>query len=237
LYRLLEHDDDLAEGLATVRTVVSGAAPLSPDLSATFTERTGLRVQQGYGLTEASPGVTVTFGSSTTGPGHVGAALPGVEIRIGDGSDETEPAEIWIRGANLFSGYWPDGAGGPGPDGWFPTGDIGYLAAGELVLVDRARELIIVNGFNVYPAEVEGVIREVPGVADVAVLGRPDERSGERVVAFLAGTGITEEEILEHCRQRLARFKRPVAVHLLDELPRGATGKIRRGSLRQLLSS
>ena len=83
------------------------------------------------------------------------ARLPGVEVRIGDGTEPTEPGEIWIRGDNLFSGYWPDGDGGPGELGWFPTGDIGYLLDGELFLVDRARELIIVNGFNVYPAEVE----------------------------------------------------------------------------------
>jgi long-chain acyl-CoA synthetase len=233
LYRLLAADD-LGAVTARVRTVISGAAPLSSQVATRFTERTGLRVEQGYGLTEAAPGVTATFGSDSTGTGHVGRPLPGVEVRIGDGRDESEPAEIWIRGDNLFSGYWPDGHDGPGPDGWFATGDIGYLADGELVLVDRARELIGVNGFNVYPAEVESVIREVPGVEAVAVVGRPDERSGEQVVAFVAGTGLAVDSILEHCAERLARFKRPAEVRLLDTLPQGATGKIKKGALRQL---
>jgi long-chain acyl-CoA synthetase len=236
LYRLLAADD-LGAVTARVRAVISGAAPLSTQVATRFTERTGLRVEQGYGLTEAAPGVTATFGSETTGTGHVGRPLPGVEVRIGDGRDESEPAEIWIRGDNLFSGYWPDGHDGPGPDGWFATGDIGYLADGELVLVDRARELIGVNGFNVYPAEVESVIREVPGVEAVAVVGRPDERSGEQVVAFVAGTGLAVDPILQHCAERLARFKRPAEVRLLDTLPQGATGKIKKGALRQLIHS
>jgi long-chain acyl-CoA synthetase len=233
LYRMLQHED-LAAALAGVSTVVSGAAPMPASLASTFTERTGLRVEQGYGLTEAAPGVSVTFGSTVTGPGHVGRPLPGVEVRIGDGRDSGEPAEIWVRGGNLFSGYWPDGHDGPDRDGWFPTGDIGYLADGELFLVDRARELILVNGFNVYPAEVESVIRELPGVEEVAVIGQPDERTGEQVVAFVVGAIVGEDEVTEHCASRLARFKRPAEVRLLTALPRGATGKVKKGILRQL---
>ena len=124
-------------------------------------------------LTEAAPGVSATLGGELLGHGHVGRPLPGVEVRIGDGTEPTEPGEIWIRGDNLFSGYWPDGDGGPGELGWFPTGDIGYLLDGELFVVDRARELIIVNGFNVYPAEVEEAIAELPGVESVAWLAAP----------------------------------------------------------------
>jgi long-chain acyl-CoA synthetase len=233
LYRMLQHED-LGTALAGVTTVVSGAAPMPASLASTFTERTGLRVEQGYGLTEAAPGVSVTFGSTVTGPGHVGRPLPGVDVRIGDGRDSSEPAEIWVRGGNLFSGYWPDGHDGPDPDGWFATGDIGYLADGELFLVDRARELILVNGFNVYPAEVESVIRELPGVEEVAVIGQPDERTGEQVVAFVVGAIVSEDEVTEHCATRLARFKRPTEVRLLTALPRGATGKVKKGVLRQL---
>ena len=152
LYRIL-HDERCRRSRRTVSTVIVRAAPLPADLRAEFTARTGLRVEQGYGLTEAAPGVSATFGGADLDEhGHVGRPLPGVEVRIGDGTDEAEPGEIAIRGDNLFSGYWPDGAGGPAEDGWFATGDIGYLRDGELFLVDRARELIIVNGFNVYPA-------------------------------------------------------------------------------------
>jgi long-chain acyl-CoA synthetase len=121
LVRILE-DERAVASLGPVTRVVSGAAPLSVDLRDQFTAHTGLSVEQGYGLTEAAPGVAATLGGELLGHGHVGRPLPGVEIKIGDGSDPTEPGEIWIRGRNLFSGYWPDGQGGPGEEGWFATG-------------------------------------------------------------------------------------------------------------------
>ncbi len=237
LLPMITSDERSAGGLGPVRTVISGAAPLSEDVRAAFTARTGLRVEQGYGLTEAAPGVSATVGGPLLGHGHVGRPLPGVEVRIGDGSDPAEPAEIFIRGANLFSGYWPDGRDGPDPEGWFATGDVGYLLDGELFLVDRSRELIIVNGFNVYPAEVEEAVEELDGVESVAVLGHPDPRTGERVVAFVTGAGLTVEAVEAHCAGRLAKFKRPSTITLVDELPRGATGKVQKGQLRLALAN
>jgi long-chain acyl-CoA synthetase len=231
LARILD-DERAVAGLGPVTRVVSGAAPLPIDLRDRFTARTGLRVDQGYGLTEAAPGVTATIGTDALGHGHVGHPLPGVEVRIGDGMEPTEPSEIWIRGANMFSGYWPDGNGGPDQEGWFATGDVGYMIDGELFLVDRARELIIVNGFNVYPAEVEEAIAELPEVESVAVIGRPHWRTGEQVVAFVTGTGLGVATINEHCASRLPKFKRPSLVWVVDELPRGITGKVRKGVLR-----
>ena len=236
LARILD-DEDAVASLGSVSTVVSGAAPLPVDLQEQFTARTALRVDQGYGLTEAAPGVSATLGGELLGHGHVGRPLPGVEVRIGDGIEPTEPGEIWIRGDNLFSGYWPDGRGGPGELGWFPTGDVGYQLDGELFLVDRARELIIVNGFNVYPAEVEEAIAELPGVESVAVVGRPYRRTGEQVVAFVTGPGLSVEAVNEYCADRLAKFKRPSLVQLVDELPRGITGKVRKGVLRHSLET
>ena len=233
LARILD-DERAVASLESVTTVVSGAAPLPVDLRDQFTAHTGLRVEQGYGLTEAAPGVTATLGGEVLGHGHVGRPLPGVEVRIGDGTEPTEPGEIWIRGDNLFSGYWPDGHDGPGELGWFPTGDIGYLVDGELFLVDRARELIIVNGFNVYPAEVEGAIAELRGVESVAVVGRPHRRTGEQVVAFVTGPDVSVEMVNEYCADRLAKFKRPSLVRVVDELPRGVTGKVRKGVLRDM---
>lgn len=227
--------DRLVEALGAVTTVVSGAAPLPDDLRLAFTERTGLRVEQGYGLTEAAPGVSATLGGPLLGHGHVGRPLPGIEIRIGNGSEPGEPGEIFIRGDNLFSGYWPSGEGGPDADGWFGTGDIGYLSGGDLFLVDRSRELIIVNGFNVYPAEVEQAIAELPEVTSVAVVGRPDVRTGEQVVAFVTGSTITVDGVEAHCAVRLAKFKRPRLVRIVEELPRGATGKVQKGVLRHSL--
>jgi len=231
LARILD-DERAVASLGSVTRVVSGAAPLSVDLREQFTVRTGLRVEQGYGLTEAAPGVTATFGSDSLGHGHVGRPLPGVEVRIGDGTEPAEPGEIWVRGPNMFSGYWPDGSGGPDADGWFATGDVGYMIDGELFLVDRSRELIIVNGFNVYPAEVEEAIAELPEVESVAVIGRPHWRTGEQVVAFVTGAGLGAAAINEHCATRLAKFKRPSQVWIVEELPRGIAGKVRKGVLR-----
>jgi long-chain acyl-CoA synthetase len=237
--------DDLRERLSGVRLVLSGSAPLSPDLVRAFTARTGLEVQQGYGLTEAAPVVTSTLCSPGGTPeGSVGAALPGVELRLVDESgrrvSSDDPGEIQVRGANLFSGWWPDGAEGPDANGWYATGDVGFLDdEGNLFHVDRLKELVIVSGFNVYPTEVEDVITELDDVAEAAVIGTPHPRTGEAVVAFVrpvAGSTYTVEQlgerVREHCAARLARFKQPAEVHVVDELPHTVTGKVAKGRLR-----
>lgn len=235
---------DLRERLAGARLVLSGSAPLAPEVRTEFEERSGVPVHEGYGLTEAAPVVTSTLLSPTPRPGTVGPPLPGVEVRIVDdrGHDTggEDPGEVWIRGANLFSGYWPDGAEGPDADGWYPTGDVGYLDdEGNLVLVDRLKELVIVSGFNVYPVEVEEVVLEVGSVARAAVIGTEDPVTGEAVVAYVTrspSTSLTDDEIAEavreHCATRLARFKQPSAVHVVDELPQTPTGKVAKGRLR-----
>lgn len=233
LYRLV-HDDSAVERLAGVSTVVVGGAPLPWRLAQRFTERTGIRVERGYGLTEASPGVTSTAGGPILGPFHVGRPLPGVEVRIGTGLDPSEPAEISIRGANLFSGYWPDGAGAPGADGWFATGDIGYLTDGELFLIDRTREVISVSGFTVYPSEVEQLIRLLPEIDAVAVVGR-SAAAGGGLVAFVAGPEVSPALVSDFIQTRLPVFKRPKEVRVVDDLPRGVTGAVRRAQLRREL--
>ncbi|QWZ07187.1 AMP-binding protein [Nocardioides panacis] len=236
---------DLGERLSGVRLVLSGSAPLSRELVTFFEQRTGLAVQQGYGLTEAAPVVTSTLCSATAKPGSVGAALPGIEIRLvdegGHAPEGEDAGEIWVRGANLFSGYWPDGTDGPDAAGWFATGDVGFLDRdGDLFLVDRLKELVIVSGFNVYPSEVEDVVMEVDDVAEAAVIGMPDERTGEAVVAYVKATPSSsysaaelEELVREHCAVRLARFKQPTQVHVVDELPHTVTGKVAKGRLRE----
>ena len=236
---------DLRERLRGVRLVLSGSAPLSRELVDVFEERTGIAVHQGYGLTEAAPVVTSTLRSSTAKPGSVGATLPGVEIRLvddaGDAPEGEDAGEIWIRGDNLFSGYWPDGADGPDGEGWYATGDVGFLDPdGDLFLVDRLKELVIVSGFNVYPSEVEDVLAEVDGIAEAAVIGTPDPRTGEAVVAYVRpapGSSYTADElearVRDHCGLRLARFKQPTEVHVVDELPKTVTGKVAKGRLRE----
>ncbi len=245
--------DDLRDKLATVTTILSGASALDPDLAESFLASSGKHIEQGYGLTETAPVIAVTMGARRAadgGPkaGSVGRPLPGIEVRIveagGEDASRGDPAEIWIRGDNVFSGYWPDGVDGPHDNGWYPTGDIGYLDEdGDLTLVDRLRELVIVSGFNVYPFEVEDVIAEVPGVSQVGVVGLPDEETGEAVVAFVVPVagGTDEQTLLEtieaHCRTRLARFKQPRRVVIVQGLPQSANGKVAKGRLRSLARS
>jgi long-chain acyl-CoA synthetase len=235
-------EEQLRERLGPVRLMLSGSAPLSDDLVERFTDATAIPVHQGYGLTEASPIVTSTLCSEELQNGSVGAALPGIEIQLRDElghvPDGDDPGEIWIRGANVFSGYWPDGDDGPDADGWWGTGDVGFLdASGDLFLVDRLKDLVIVSGFNVYPVEVEEVIREADGVAEAAVIGVEDPATGEAVVAYvvpMAGVDATSVALAvrQHCEVRLARFKQPSRIEVADELPLTVTGKVQKGRLR-----
>ncbi len=232
----------LRDQLRSVRLLLSGAAPLAMETARRFEELTGVDVEQGYGLTEAAPIVTSTIGTPRHKPGSSGRALPGVEVKVVDESGRDvhtdDPGEIWVRGANLFSGYWPHGDEDPGADGWLATGDIGFLDRdGDLFLVDRLKELVIVSGFNVYPSEIEDVLSEVPGVAECAVIGQPDDRTGEAVVAFVvAADGVDAEElrlaVAQHCERRLARFKLPAVIEVVTDLPHSATGKVAKGRLR-----
>lgn len=233
--------DSLRERLGPVRLMVSGSAPLTSAVIDDFTDRAGVALHQGYGLTEAAPVVTSTLRSATLQSGSVGAALKGIEIRLIDESGALpvgdDPGEIQIRGANLFSGYWPDGADGPDQEGWWSTGDVGFLdASGDLFLVDRVKELVIVSGFNVYPVEVEEVIAEVEGVVDVAVIGTEDPTTGEAVVAYVVipdlDPAVAAERVLAHCATRLARFKQPARIEIVEKLPLTVTGKVQKGRLR-----
>ncbi len=235
-------DDELRSKLTSVRLLLSGAAPLAEDTVRTFERRTGIDVEQGYGLTEAAPIVTSTIGTPRHKPGSTGRAVPGVELKVVDDAGREvhadDPGEIWVRGANVFSGYWPDSDGGPGADGWLATGDVGFLDHdGDLFLVDRLKELVIVSGFNVYPSEIEDVVSEVDGVRECAVIGVPDERTGEAVVAYVVVTdGADARELAErvrsHCETRLARFKVPSRIEVVAALPHSATGKVAKGRLR-----
>jgi long-chain acyl-CoA synthetase len=151
------------------------------------------------------------------------------------GSPGTDPGEIVVRGDNLFAGYWPDGRDGPDADGWWATGDVAYADAdGALFLVDRLGELILVNGFNVYPHEVEMVLVGHPGVADAAAVGVPHPYTGQSVKAYVVrapGAEPTTEEIMQHCERNLARFKCPTSIEFVGELPYSVTGKVRKSEL------
>ncbi|MDN5747944.1 MAG: AMP-binding protein [Pseudonocardia sp.] len=249
--------DELRAATADVRLCTSGGAPLPARWLADFQAATGLWIFEGYGLSEGGPVLTTNGIGGVAKPGSVGRALPGIELRLVDadgrpldvadpGDDDldsvSDPSQdtglVAVRGANLFSGYWPDGAGGPDAEGWFRTADLGFLDAdGDLHLVDRSSDLVIVNGFNVYPREVEQVLCELDGVAEAAVVGVPDDRTGEAVKAVLVrvpGATLTAEEVRAHCAERLARFKMPAVVTFVDELPRTPTGKVARRRLARV---
>ncbi len=227
---------------ATVRIALSGAAALPPHVRDEVASRLGLQLREGYGLTESAPSVASTAGVENR-PGSVGPPNPNVEVRLVDADGEdVEPGdqgEIWVRSASVFKGYWNDPeatAAALTPDGWLRTGDIAMADDdGYLYLMDRIKDLIIVSGFNVFPAEVEDVLLEHPGVAGAAVVGVAHPHTGEAVKAFVvtaAGRSIEEDDVIDFCRQRLARYKCPSKVQFVDSLPSGAVGKVVRRELR-----
>jgi long-chain acyl-CoA synthetase len=257
MYARWAAEPGLREAFAGVRLATSGAAPLPPATLLALGEA-GIAVYEGYGLTEAAPVLTSTLVGGAPKPGSVGRAIPGVELRLRDATGmEAEPepegedgpgeldlvgpgggpGEIVVRGPNLFSGYWPDGADGPDAEGWWPTGDVAYADDdGDLHLVDRRTELILVSGFNVYPAEVEAVLAAHPGVAEAAVVGRTDpDRGDQTVLAYVVaapGAAPTERELLDWAARSLARFKLPATVEFVPDLPHTATGKVIKSRLR-----
>ncbi|HEX6417852.1 MAG TPA: AMP-binding protein [Acidimicrobiales bacterium] len=235
--------DAPSDALAGVRLAVSGAAPLDAAVHHAVRDRFGVDLVEGYGLTEASPVVTSGLGHDAP-EGSVGVPLPGVAVRLVDPSGEDalagDPGEIWVRGPNVFPGYWGDDEATRAvltPDGWLRTGDIAVADdRGFLSLVDRAKDVVIVSGFNVYPAEVEEVLALHPAVEAAAVVGVPHPHSGEAVKAYVVvapGAHVDEDELAEHVCAHLARYKCPSAFAFVDELPQGETGKLLRRELRR----
>jgi len=236
--------DSAASGpLVSVRRAVSGAAAMDSAVAERFEQYFGVPVWQGYGLTEASPAVATSLGTGRHRPGSVGRPLPGVEVRLVDeaGHDALrgDPGEIWVRGPNVFAGYWRDTATTAAvrtEDGWLRTGDVGVVGdEGDLFVVDRQKDLVIVSGFNVFPAEVEKVLSDMDGVAEAVVVGRPDPDTGEAVEVVVVaepGATVTEDDVRSFCLARLARYKCPTSVRFVSELPRGLVGKALRRALR-----
>jgi long-chain acyl-CoA synthetase len=229
------------DAFAHVRLCVSGATTLHNATADGMLRRFGVAVHDGYGLTEASPVVTTTALGSEPRSGSIGPPLPGVEVELldPDGNPvlEGDPGEIVVRGANVFAGYWRDPAATAAVlvDGRLHTGDIAVAGPdGWLTLVDRAKDVIIVSGFNVFPGEVEDALRSHPDVEDVAVVGESHPRTGETVVAYVvarAGRAPDPVELLRHAGRRLARYKLPTRVEVVDALPRTFAGKLVRRSL------
>ena len=242
VYQAWVSEPGIRESLAGVRLLISGAAPLTPAVYGAFEATTGLPVWEGYGMTEAAPVITSTLVTGRPKSGSVGQALPGIELLLHDEEGhpvaEDDPGEVVIRGANLFSGYWPDGSDGPDEDGWWATSDIAIMDSdGDVRLVDRRSDLIIVNGFNVYPREVEEILSELDGVSEVAVMGVPDDEVGSVIKAVVVATDeLDSAAVIEFARSRIARFKCPSIVEFVDSLPHSGSGKINKGALRERIA-
>jgi len=235
------HFDELpADTFASVRLAFSGAARLPTKVIERMRDTFGLEIHEGYGLTEAGPIVTSSVGTEYR-PGSVGRVLAGIDVRLCEHGHDVavgDAGEVWVHGDNVFAGYWEDEEATEAvltPDGWLRTGDIGTVDGdGYLYLVDRAKDLIIVSGFNVYPGEVEQVLAHHPAVAEVGVLGVPHPHDGEAVKAYVVlrpGADVDEETLIEFCRDQLARYKCPSKVIFADRLPRNAAGKLLRREL------
>ena len=230
---------------SSLEYVVCGAAPLTRALLTRFEETFGLRVIEGYGLTESTCVSTVNPYWGPRKAGSIGLPLRGQEIVItddeGNALPDGERGELRIRGANIMGGYWnrPDANAETLVDGWLRTGDVAYRDEdGFLYLVDRTKDMIIRGGENIYPREVEEAIAEHPAVKDVAVIGRPDEHRGEEVHAVVVLAEEVDVEVLqEHAAQRLASYKRPRTWEIVEDLPRTATGKTDKKQLRQALAA
>jgi malonyl-CoA/methylmalonyl-CoA synthetase len=225
MYRRLADSPRAAE-MVHLRLCVSGSAPLPADLHRAFEALTGQKVVERYGMTETCMLVSNPYDAERR-PGTVGRPLPGLELRLDPKSNE-----VLVRGPNVFGGYLnrPDANADAFVDGWFRTGDIGELSDdGYLTLNGRAKELIISGGFNVYPREIEDELRRLPGVTDAAVTGTPDAEWGEVVTAWLTTDApLDTDGVRAALADRLADYKQPRLVHLIEELPRNAMGKVQK---------
>jgi long-chain acyl-CoA synthetase len=227
-----------------LRIVVSGAAPLPVQVLRDFEARFGIPLIEGYGLSEASPVVTKNPIHGKRKPGSIGLPIYDVEVSVQDDTGrELGPGqigEICVRGGNVMLGYWkqPEETAKVMRHGWLLTGDIGYKdEENYFYITDRKKDMLLVNGNNVYPREIEELIYQFPGVKEAAVVGKPDARRGEQPVAFIApneGATIDERELQHFLKRKLADYKLPRKIRFLPVLPRNATGKILKTELRKI---
>lgn len=244
MYLALLGADRTGLDLGRLRIGSSGGASLPGETLRAFEAAFGIVILEGYGLSETASTATFNHSAQHRRVLSVGTPIWGVELRVVDAEDRPLPAgaehvgEVVLRGHNVIERYHgrPADTEDAFRNGWFHTGDLGYLDAdGYLFIVDRAKDLVIRGGYNVYPREIEEVLYTHPAIAEAAVIGRPDDRLGEEVVAVVSlrpGAAATPEDIIAYCRERLAAYKYPREVRLRDELPKNAIGKIRKTALR-----
>jgi long-chain acyl-CoA synthetase len=220
----------------------SGAAPLQPATADAWKELTGAEIYEGYGLTEGTCVISTMPFDLPPKRGTCGIPIPGTQIRIVDEDGKEVPTgeagELLLKGPQIMKGYLNNtlANGDTFVDGWLKTGDVGVMDdEGYLSIVDRIKDMVIVSGFNVYPTDIEDVLTRHEHVSDAAVIGAPDDNTGERVVAYVVakGDGLSAESVIAHCKEHLTNYKVPKTVHFVDELPKSPVGKILRRELRE----
>ena len=238
--RLLNSPAFSQADFSSLRLAVSGAAPCPWELASEWREKTAVRILRGYGMTEVPRPISYDADDPTDVPDAVGKAVPGVEVRAVDGAKTTpqgENGELLIKSPAAMAGYLddPEETRAVLEEGWIKTGDLVTVSPeGYVRIVGRKRDRILRGGYSIFPQEVEAVLLSHPAVAEAAVVGIPSPDLGEEVAAFVAlkpAARITHEELLDHCKERLARFKYPRQVRILRELPKGPTGKVLRSEL------
>jgi long-chain acyl-CoA synthetase len=227
-----------------LRICISGGAPLPGEILREFTAKLTVPLIEGYGLSEASPVVCLNPLAGPWKPGSIGVPIFDVEVNVQDDAGAELPCgvtgEICVRGGNVMRGYWnqPEATAQAIRSGWLLTGDIGHRDAdGYFFITDRKKDMLLVNGINVYPREVEEILYQFPGVKEAAVIGVPDARKGEHPLAFVVpneGVVLDEKALLQFVRERLADYKVPRHAVILAALPRNATGKILKTALREM---
>jgi long-chain acyl-CoA synthetase len=240
-FRALAHSAAPVE--LPLRLCISGGAPLPAETLREFTARFPMPLLEGYGLSEASPVVSFTPIRGPWKAGSIGVPIPGVEVSIQNTAGEILPVgqtgELCVRGGNVMLGYWnqPAATAEVMRERWLLTGDIGHADQdGYFYITDRKKDMLLVNGINVYPREIEEVLYQFPGVKEAAVIGIPDARKGEQPLAFVAsheGICLEEKALLEYLHERLAEYKVPRKVVFMAALPRNATSKILKTELRK----
>ena len=243
--RMFDAPNIAGRDLSSLRLIDVGGGPVSARLKQMLRQELGVEVVESYGLTEISPVASVQVPFADNPLGSCGPPLPGVEVRAirldGRPAAVGEPGELQFRSETFMIGYWnqPELTASTLADGWLRSGDVGRLdERGHIHILDRTKDMIVTNGFNVYPKEVENVIAELPAVQSVAVVGVPDEIAGELIHAFVVqktGHVVSPAEVIAHCATELSRYKVPKGVSVVDALPLTASGKIRRVALREML--
>jgi long-chain acyl-CoA synthetase len=243
---VLSHPDFAKSDFSFIKWTVSGAAPLAMETIRQWEDATGSTIVECYGLSETSPFAHSNPWGGKTKVGSVGLPAPDTDCKIVDidtGTQEMpqgESGEILLKGPQVAQGYYkrPDETAEAIRDGWFYTGDIGYIDdEGYLFIVDRKKDMIIAGGYNIYPRDIDEVLYEHPKIQEACAVGLPDTYRGETVKVFIVtkpGETLTEEEVITFCREKLAAYKVPKMVEFMDELPKSTVGKVMRRKLKEM---